>query len=265
MSHLKNTNQIAVTDWEDYSLKIFDLNGQLFKRIDLVQIFTGPGPRVICSNNNHIYLATNGPGISFFDEKFNYIGKTALEVYLLCPFYLLFDDSSQDFYISDDSHELVLKWNVLNKTSFQSKKLSKPNFMRCIQNYLFVTSGTDWDTDKEIVTQYDIFEGLNCIYVLDKNNLDILNEIKRDDWLGPNGLEVDSNKNLLTTAFELNNEKRVSQNRFLFVLNIDGECLNKVKLGFDNLMWIHDMFLLETKLFILSKGDDFSLDIVEFC
>jgi hypothetical protein len=192
------------------------------------------------------------------------LGKIANDMYLVCPFYLLHDDSSRNFYVSDDSQEIILKWNTLTKELQKSKKLSRPNFMRYIQNYLFVTSGTDWDTDKEIITQNDIFEGLNCVYVLNKNNLDLLYEIKRDDWLGPSGLEVDSNKNLLTTAFELNNNRQVAQNRCLFVLNTDGECLNKIQLEINNLSWIHDMLLLKTKLIISKKCDSFSFDFVEF-
>jgi hypothetical protein len=73
----------------------------------------------------------------------------------------------------------------------------------------------------------------NAIHIIDKKSLIVIKTIKPSNWYDPVGLFIDSEMNIVTTAYSIYKKINLSNSRYLFTINQDGEILNRANLYFD--------------------------------
>lgn len=256
-------NQLLLTNYGDSALHIIDTNGNLIRVMNLSgwlsQVFS------VCSNvsNSEIFVNCYGNGVFVFDKDFNYLRKFGKGIMGFTSF-MFIDHTTREkrLYASNYQKNQIGVWHSGRGELIDTIKLDRPDFMILANNFIYVTSSTswsfEWKRDDRVLTS--IHNGSNCIFELDKSTHRLIREIKFEYWLEPRGLQFDSNFNILTLAYELDQTSRViSETRSIFVINKWGNCVNKIKLySFDNLFW--DMIVIENKLLILYQNQIKSIE-----
>ena len=92
-----------------------------------------------------------------------------------------------------------------------------------------------------------IIKGSNCVFIVDKFTLNILDTIKLNDWVTPSALYVDLNSNIYTVAYELDKTTgMLSKFKYLYIINKNGLLVKKIYL--EDIQIIADMIVLENEL-----------------
>ena len=71
----------------------------------------------------------------------------------------------------------------------------------------------------------------NCIFLLNKIDFRTVRIISFDDWLGPEGLFIDKNSNILTVAAELDRHSmQASSHCYIHVIKLNGTLAQKIEI-----------------------------------
>jgi hypothetical protein len=138
-----------------------------------------------------------------------------------------------------NDNELTV-WNIDEQRIIKEVKLDRPEYVQLKNDKIYVTSALSFETvDNKKNSTVKLKSGSNCIFVLDKLSLNIERTIEFDDWLQPAGLYIDSDENILTTAYLWDKNRVKSECRYLFFINQndiveDRLCLNDIK-NFDDM------------------------------
>lgn len=262
MVYLKNKNKILVTDGHDNSLKIVDLDGQISdsKKIDKHLSY----PAAIClSNKEEIFVSSwKKKGIYVFDSELNYIRRFGKKQILFVDF-MKCDCANSFLYSTNFDQNSVTKYDYDSEELVKQTKIDAPIEIEILNDQLFICSLTKYEENFNNKTLKRITSGSNCIFVLNKNSLEIIKKFSFENWLKPSGLQFDSNENILTLAYRLNNQI-IDDSRSLFLLDKNGNYLKETYLN--DVQLIIDMLLVNNRLFILyeeQRGLNF-IKIIEF-
>ncbi len=250
-------NQLLITDNEENSLKLVDLNGKFVKEQALK---TGIKPTTICTNlnGNLIYIADikRKKVVVYKTANFEFVTEFG-DNNIKKPDSMIIDHETNLLYITEFDNNYVSVWN-LNKNKYHTQfKIDSPAQIQVIDDKLYVISESDYEQVKT-TGRIRITKGSNSIFIIDKSTNQIEQKIKLDDWFDPCGLFVDGNQNILTTAYELDNDKYVSQKRFLYIFDRAYKLIKKLPLEID---YFTDMLLVDRKIFICSYDN---LKVIEF-
>ena len=121
-------------------------------------------------------------------------------------------------------------WNSDCGKFLKSIRIDRPSYMEFGDDKLFVVSYTICEESIETNRFLRITGGSNCIFVLNKATHIIIKKIELENWLQPNGLYLDAHLNIVTTAFEIDAEGIVSKNRYLFIIDENGNLMHKIEI-----------------------------------
>ena len=104
----------------------------------------------------------------------------------------------------------------------------------------------------------------NYINIISKSNLQIINKIQFDNWFFPFSIYLSNDGNIYTTAYELDNNKIWSGNRFLFQINkSDNQIINKIELN--DIHRFYDVLYLNNKIILCAVNEkENEMRIIEF-
>ena len=132
--------------------------------------------------------------------------------------------------VSEDNH-LYLSHTNRDRISVYSEDgelidtflIDAPHFTEIDNEFLYVISYTYYEEFNRV----EKINGSNCIFVLDKLSHEIVNKIIFD-WLQPQGLCFDDNYNIITVAYELD-EDNTRLDSYLYVIDKRNyKILNKI-------------------------------------
>ena len=89
--------------------------------------------------------------------------------------------------------------------------------------------------------------GLKLYFVVDKKLKTVARTIRFDNWINPEGLHIDENENVWTTAFKIDESSGLrSVFRYLFVINTDGNIIKEYYL--EELVFLKSVVIVDFKL-----------------
>ena len=233
-----------VSDYPNHALKIINLDKENFKPIKS-EYFDKPWCVAVSNNKNIIVSDLVDNRICIFDNTM----KTLIREFKtrLRASNVTIDTTSKKDYIYV-SHWIGNEITIYDGESGLEKELSikvdSPIYMAFSKKHVYVVSYTEFAVEPETNKFLKYKKGSNCIYKLKKKKpFDVENVFSFDNWISPVGIHVDLNGNIFTTAFKLNKNKKVSKNRFLFIINSEGNLIGNVELfgiGFCNSIAIDD-------------------------
>lgn len=250
-------NQILITDNDESILRSIDLKGKHLKSYGLN---TGSKPSTFCMNLNGdlVYVADmERKKIEIYKQpNFEYITEFG-DSNIKKPDSMRIDNETNLLYITEYDSNYVSVWCLETHKYRTQIKIDSPAQIQIMEDKILVISESDFEHVKT-TGRIRITKGSNSIFVINKQTNEVEHKIKLDDWFDPCGLCVDSNLNIITTAFELDNDKYVSQKRFLYIFDRNLKLIKKFPIDID---YFTDMLLSDRKIFICSYDN---LRIVEF-
>ena len=225
---------LLITDVRDNSLKLVD-----FKTGNLIDILrhsklSSPGCLYVTKKEEiFVYDVSNSKILIFEFKKFflNFLREfKVLNVSFISDMKVNQDKNNYSLlYISSVMKNRISIWDTENGNYMKSFKVDHPSYMEFSDEKLFVVSYTICDETIDDNKLVRITDGSNCIFVFDKSTYELINKIDLNNWLKPTGLYLDSFSNIVTTAFEIDNDGFISKNRFVYTIDQNGELLHKVE------------------------------------
>lgn len=239
-------DELIVTDIGASSLIIVDYEGNLlnepFNPDNLLD-----DPLSICvSSNREIYVGDSKQfKIFVFDSSFRYKCEFGDEDTLGVPNYIRCDvEQNDELYVSHYNTNLVTVWD--NYILAHRIDIEAPLDIAISKDNFYISSAIRFEVKEDAPNELkNINNGLNSIFILSKLTFEVLKTIQMN-WLSPGGLFLDSNLNIYTVAYELNEEKYKSEFKYLFIIDKNGNCLKKIQL--DELKGITDMVVVDDKI-----------------
>ncbi len=223
MIHLKSSNKIAINDC--LQIKLFDIS---FNHLQTLNNFDTHG--CLCSDNNDRILIENFPKgkIFIFDSNLNYVSEFPhLESHEPSAMQIDVDSTPNILYASYSSQNQISAYNIETGNCENCIGIDSPRELGISQEHIYALSLTGYDKKRNNGGFKKLKFGSNCIFLLHKADLRVIKKIEIPNWLCPNGLVLDKYSNLITTAFQVNNNSFVSNNRYIFVFDSSGQLLHK--------------------------------------
>jgi hypothetical protein len=272
--YLKASNQIVVTDSKDKYVYFVNLNDKEATRSKKLDFSSG---HISLYNQSHLFLADQSfKKFAFLSNKtdsalssepngFRFLRGPLKDIHQFefdsnsssCIGYAL-DFTSNQIMAYDPSIEKITARNEIN--SIGSLKV-------CSQ-YVLVTAfnGTkdsiksirkisaQLDTNpKDKALKLDRESITNSIYILEKETLRIVRLIRLNNWVSLKGLAQDDDLNVITTAYELENEQiKASSFRFFILIDKYNSVLRQIRIQFIDL--IYDIQFFDAKLVLCFKN-----------
>lgn len=255
MSVLPRKERIIIVDNAENLLKIIDINGNIVDKIELKNDEDTSylhRPLNVCQSTNNEIFITNfyKTSILVFDETFKYINEIENVVSSdnVIDFMHIDNYHPQLIYFSHNYYKKISIFNMTSLSKITEFDVDEPWNIKTSKANLYVVSMTFWDwQDKESRVFKTITRGSNCIFVFDKLTLKLVNKIKYDNWIRPEGLFIDKMDFIFTTAFHIDEiTSNVSQFRYLFIFN--QECLLIKKIYLEQVLWFADFITFKNKL-----------------
>jgi hypothetical protein len=225
---LLDKNRIIITDCDGKQLKTVSLStGELLWSYNPKSLLQQPA--AICSTKNGLYVGDcSRHEILYFDIDLNHLQTFAKDL-VNSPNSLEYDNGT--LFVSDWSNDSLLAFNAQKGVLLNQISIDSPEHLKVYQSKLFIISGITIEIKKGTRIIDRITKGSNCIYVLNKTSLKVINEIKLSNWLSPTGLHVDTSSGcLLTTAHLLDDSLCISDNRYLFLFDEFGSLIRQIQL-----------------------------------
>jgi hypothetical protein len=205
------SKKILITSSYNSSIVVADINGTL---IELRQSKYIKKPWGIRANkNNEIFIGDNYfKHIAVFDSNWKFLRKIGEN---LSGSYsdLEIDDSTNEIFAASLFDSIILVMDSIEGHLLKQVHILSPAYIRIFNDSLFVLS-TDY------------------IFCMNKTTFDTYQTIKLSNADYINGLYIDNNKNIFTTAYEVNDEKiRSKEVNILIVRSHDKHVLKKVNTG----------------------------------
>lgn len=252
-------NYLLATDYINNEIKLIScLNGDLTKTYKLDNNVLSV-PVSICKNplNNTILIGDiDKHDVFIFDSSFNYLNSLnrTLNCCIKSPNYMTIhkiDDSKCSLYVTDWDNNILYSFLIDNNNLLKLNKplkIDSPMHIFCHKDRVFTISAVQYVKVKNERKLDRITYGSNCIFELNSSSLDIIKKIKVNNWLNPQGLSIDSNGYLLSTALLLDADNFISDYRYLFLIESStGICLRQFELHIKNIydfVWFNDKRVL---------------------
>ena len=259
-------NQFIITDCEDNTLKLIDIDGNYKRSVNPNSILKCPWAICISKSTNEIYVADGQLAkIIVFDIDFKYLRGFGDDKINLVECMTIDDNatSSEIFlYAADYRNSLVTVWNSETGKFKLQFSIQSPSDIGIAGDKIFITSENKFQFVSN-TRKLDYLNGENCIYVLNKLNFDVINKIKLSNWLSPTCIYFDrQNNHLITVAFNIDDEMNVSKTRYLYIIDQDTlTCLYKVDLNIDK---TSDMCIIDKKILFCRGPFSPSVYMLEF-
>lgn len=239
-----------MTDYSNKDVKILSKDGTLLGTINPKNKLISP--LAICTNKREdIFIGDcTRNQIYMFDSSFNFI-KSFDNNLVKYPNSMVYDDDSDLIYVTDFVENFIYMIDSKTGELVKSANIDSPAHIRLLQDSVVVLSGSKTEGTK-------LTKGSNAVFVLNKQTLKLMKTIKLEKWLMPRGLYVDECQTIITTAVPAL-EPIESTNRYILVLNHNGQCLRSFE---SNLRNLND-FVLFNKNKLLACVDD-EINIIEF-
>jgi hypothetical protein len=228
---VKSQNKLIISDKNGGSLKIIDLDSY---SIDLFKNENIKKPSAMCiGKNDELFVSDH----SKFDKilVFDTSNKSYLRQFKIKPMFVsnmkidLLDEQNL-LYLSDTGDDkIVVRFSETHK--FKTIiNITRPNFMEFSEEFMYVSSQPNFNLNKRARRLEGLQKGSNCIFILNKKTYEIVKRVAFENWLVPFGLKLDENFNIYTTASELSETRIVSENPFLYIINSNGELVEKIEI-----------------------------------
>jgi hypothetical protein len=224
-----NKKKFYLIDYMSKNVHKFSEDGTYLSEVNPDDMLVKPS--CICTDKNgKIFIGDYGlHQILVFDSDLKFEKKLGPIEY---PLGITTENSHNLVYVTDCQNGFIY---VLNQESYEDeyillkKRIDSPSYIKESENKLFVISFTQYETlnDRKLSK---ISQGSNCIFVLDKANLQVEKKIKFDRWLCPKGLYLDVDMNILTIAHLVDVNTNISNHPFIFLINQNGNCLKAIEL-----------------------------------
>ena len=269
MALFNNNTEIISADGINNRLNICDINGNLINSFNPDGILQQP--MSICVNdtdceNIEIYVGDYVTHkIIVFNSNFKYLGEFGNET-LNVPEFIAIDKENFEnlIYISDYRSNSITVWNSKRCEMTDVVEIDSPYTIKVFDEKLFVVSPAQFEvldnSDKNTLKFKKITKGNNCVFILDKKSLRILDTIKLDNWLNPSSLHIDSKLNIYTVAYEINKPSGLlSKFKSLYIVDKNGILVKKFEL--EDIQITADMIVLDSEL-IFSVNNE--IKIIQF-
>jgi hypothetical protein len=258
LAYLKN--KVVACDFNAASLHFLSLDTWSIDTFEDVLI---KEPSGLCvGKNDELFIAECSiNNVIVYDHKLNFLRQLNTQEKLREALKMKIDliETKNLLYISHKNHDKITVWNSQRGNLVDTIKIKAPSCMEFSQDFLYVLSYTEWDRDEQTGKLVNLQKDTNCIFILDKFNYETVDKIMFDYWLQPFGLYLDKNINIITTAYELNENNEVSNDRFLYVISQTGDLLNKIM--FEHTRGARDLIFFDDKMFRCYKK---SIKMIEF-
>ena len=233
--YLEKLDKLIICDKTKCELKIILSFGN-FKYQPEIHVFKHEyikKPRELClGNNNDIFISEhlNDDRILVFDVNLHYIRQIRMKSMFVDKMKIDLSDNQYLLYISDWSDNKIIVRFSENGRFKCVINITGPTYVEFDSYFLYVTSFPIFSRNRAT----DIVEGVqknsNCIFILNKSNYDVVKKISFDNWLGPEGLYLNNDFNIFTTASKFNRDKKESSDFFyLYEVTLDGSVVRKFK------------------------------------
>ena len=263
MAVLVNETQIFVVDNINEEIKVVDLNENAIVR--KIKPISSEGENILVQPLNIFILGkdkfflTNykSESILVFNGAFEFVSeiKNVVASGNVIDYMDVDDENSDILYLVDNQHQKVTVYNMNACEKAFEFKATEPWNIRVKNDKLLLISFAFWDwSNKKQRILKRISRGDNCIYVLDKKTFKVKDVITIDGWLRPDGLCLDADGNIFTTAFMIDKESSiVSDYRYLFIFNQNHQLLRELYL--EQIHYISDFLLTKTNKLLFCGGD----------
>lgn len=198
----KHKNRILVLDLEEKFIKVFDMNYNYRETIRPNRLLLEPYA-ICCNNSNNFYdnfifiSDISLQKVLIFDSEFKYLSEFANGV---CIEHMFIDDDDNVLYAAVPKHNLVSLWSIKASddgiTYFSQFSVKQPLKVQVAQHIYVISEKFE-----------GLFGGFNqidnykkSIYIFDKNNYNLLEEIK---YLLPISIFINQVDNsLITLAYQ---------------------------------------------------------------
>ena len=241
-----NDDELIVTDIGASSLIIVDYEGNVLNEPFNPENLLDDPLSICVSSNKDVYVGDSKQfKIFVFDSFFRYKTEFGDEDTLGIPNYIRCDvEQNDELYVSHYNLNAVSIW--ANYSLMHKIDIEAPLDIAISKDKLFISSAIRFEVKEDAPNELkNISNGLNSIFVICKLSFAVLHTIQLD-WLSPGGLFLDSNLNIYTVAYELKEEKYKSEFKHLFVVDKNGNCLQKKELN--ELKGITDMTIVDDKI-----------------
>ncbi len=270
MALFNNNTEIISADGINNRLNICDINGNLINTFNPDGILQNP--MSICINdidcdNIEIYIGDHvAHKIIVFDKNFKYLREFGNEI-LNVPEFLAIDKENFDnlIYVSDYRNDNITIWNLKSSKIADIVNIDSPFTIKVYDEKIFVVSPAQFEmfdnnTESKVFKFKKIIKGNNCVFILDKAKLKIIDTIKFDNWLTPSSLHIDSHLNMYTVAYEINKSTGlISKFKSLYIVDKAGSLIKKFEL--EDIQVTADMIVLDSEL-IFSVNNE--IRIIQF-
>lgn len=257
-------NKLIVTDTAGSCLKVVDMSNNTITTFSK-KFFNSPSSICINKKREIFFNDQCSNHVIVINDQMNFVRKFDVsKVELITHMLIDFIDPRNILYITDRQNDKLYIYDSETGLHMNLIHLDSPLNIAYNENNIYITSLTEFD---EAPCGIHVTRGQNCIYVLDKKSFNVINKIQFQNWLNPNGLYVDENSNILTTACQVEQKKLyenypcdkekgkdwpggVSNKRYLFIINQHGKLIRK-RLLFDNEDSFSCVHFNKNKLFIL--------------
>jgi hypothetical protein len=202
LTYFDEMKRIIITDFNDRSFKVLDLNGNYLGSYNPDSVLEKPGPICVSNIAKEIYIQDHiFEKVFVFDTNFKYLREFGDER-CQTPFGSCIDEVVCRIYLSSYLSNLVTIWNTKTGDYISELEVFSPTFISIFRSKLIIMSATE----TELFTQTNIetiIENENSIFIYNKFNYQLINKLKISNCIHPKGLYIDDNMNIYFTAYDI--------------------------------------------------------------
>jgi hypothetical protein len=231
--YLKTLKKLIVNDYKNAALYILDTTSSIglfgtFKHELLKK------PEELCvGKDDQIFVSehSNGDRILIFDANLNYLRQIKLKPMNVSKMKIDLLVNQNLLHISDRrSNRVVVRYSENNKFK-TTIDILRPEYIEFDVNYIYITSYPDFTHNGRTGEIEGLQKKSNCIFLLNKSDFRTVRFVPFDDWLGPEGLFIDKNSNILTVAAVLDRQlMKSSSSKYIHVIAANGTLAEKIEI-----------------------------------
>jgi hypothetical protein len=267
LAHVKENGHILITDPESSSIRIMDENGNYMRAVYPNELLQKPGAICVSSKSEIFIVDMCLEKIFVFDKDLIYLREFG-DSRLQWSFNMIIDFKTDIIYMTSFLNNNLTAWNgnsgeFLNEISLNSPLTA---YIAPCHEKILVISAIDVGIFSREYTAQISENNDNCIFVIDKKSLEILQSIDISKFIQPKGLMIDEKMNFYITAAEIeqvniNETNNKKPSRHLIKFNENGEALQKTLLELEDTFQV---IFFEKKLLISRGFRSPQLFLIEF-
>ena len=261
-----NDTMALITDIGTSQLHIIDINGNFLNSINpngVLQEPIGICTRMRENGTEEIFVYDfKAQTVFLFDSSFRLMKQIGINMKNVQ--YISVDSESDCLYASHRKDDIVTVWKISTSHYWTKLDIEQPLHSKTCVDKLYIVSQVINELRNYDKRKVKGAMNGNIINLISKLTLQILHEIKFDDWLAPHSLHLSNEGNIYTIAWELDKKGHYSINRFLFVINsMNNHIIRKIELN--DLDLFSDVLYLNNRIIVCGVNDkDNELRLIEF-